>query len=89
MMAGSPSAEIEAACAAEFSKAGEPAAMAVFTRPESEGRLYCEVIAYFSPAAKQIAIQFDAEPCAKPVRTGLALLAGKPEAWSLLFPEQT
>ena len=47
MMAGSPSAEIEDAFAQAFAQAGEPAAMAVFTRPESEGRLYCEVIAYF------------------------------------------
>jgi hypothetical protein len=87
MMAGSPSAEIEDAFARAFAQAGEPATMAVFTRPESEGRLYCEVIAYFSPAAKQIAMEFDAEPCEKPVRTGLNLLAGKPEAWTALFPE--
>jgi hypothetical protein len=88
MIAGSPSAEIEGAFLNVFDKAGEPVDMAVFTRPESEGRLYCEVMAYFSPAAKQVALEFDAEPCAKPVRTGLALLAGKPEAWSTLFPEQ-
>lgn len=87
MMAGSPATEIEEAFARAFSEAGEPSAMAVFTRPESEGRLYCEVIAYFSPAAKQIALEFDAEPCQKPVRTGLALLAGKPQAWSALFQE--
>ena len=85
MTAGSPSSEIEEAFWQAFAKAGEPSAMAVFTRPESEGRLYCEVIAYFSPAARQIAVEFDAEPCEKPVRIGLALLAGKPEAWSILF----
>lgn len=87
MMAGSPSAEIEEAFWQAFIKAGEPSAMAVFTRPESEGRLYCEVIAYFSPAAREIAIEFDAESCEKPVRNGLALLAGKDEAWTALFPE--
>jgi hypothetical protein len=87
MMAGSPSAEIEEEFGQAFAKAGEPAAMAVFTRPESEGRLYCEVIAYFSPAAKEIATAFDAEPCEKPARAGLALLAGTTEAWSALFPE--
>jgi hypothetical protein len=32
--------------------AGKPIDMAVFTRHELEGRLHCEVIAYFSPAAK-------------------------------------
>jgi hypothetical protein len=88
MMAGSPSAEIEDAFVEAFSKAGQPSTMAVFTRPESEGRLYCEVIAYFSPSAKQIAVEFDAEPCEKPVRAGLNLLAGKAEAWTALFPEQ-
>ena len=89
MIAGTPSAEIENAFSEAYVKAGEPDEMAVFTRPESEGRLYCEVIAYFSPAAKDIAMEFDAEPCEKPVRTGLALLAGKPEAWSALFPEHS
>jgi hypothetical protein len=86
MMAGSPSAEIETAFWRAFAEAGEPVAMAVFTRPESEGRLYCEVIAYFSPEAQKIAMEFDAEPCEKPVRNGLALLAGKPDAWTALFP---
>ncbi len=61
--------------------------MAVFTRPESEGRLYCEVIAYFSPAAASVAKAFDAEPCLKPERTGLGLLAGDQNCWSVLFPE--
>lgn len=87
MTAGSPSGEVEEAFAKAFVEAGEPAEMAVFTRPESEGRLYCEVIAYFSPAAKKLAMEFDAEPCDKPERAGLALLAGKLEAWSALFPE--
>jgi hypothetical protein len=35
-----------------FDKAGKPTDMAIFTRNESEGKLYCEVIAYFSPAAQ-------------------------------------
>ncbi len=87
MTAGSPSAEIEDEFWKKFKAAGEPSEMAVFTRPESEGRLYCEVIAYFSPAAQKIALGFDAEPCAKPARSGLALLAGSPTAWSALFPE--
>ncbi len=86
MTAGSPSAEIEEAFTQAFVEAGAPDEMAIFTRPESEGRLYCEVIAYFSPAAKKLAMEFDAEPCDKPERLGLALLAGKSEAWSALFP---
>jgi len=60
--------------------------MAVFTRPESEGRLYCEIIAYFSPAAADVAKVFDADPCGKPEMAGLALLAGNPDCWKVLFP---
>ena len=85
---GAPAAEIEAAFAELFEFAGSPAAMAVFTCPESEGRLHCEVIAYFSPAAGEVAKAFDAEPCEQPERAGLALLAGDETAWALLFPER-
>ena len=86
-MAGTPESEIEELFRQKFTAAGTPSDMAVFTRPESEGRLYCEVIAYFSPAAYEIAAAFDAEPCEKPVRSGLGLLAGDPGCWSLLFPD--
>ncbi len=87
MMAPLPTAEIEDAFLASFSAAGSPPEMAVFTRPESEGRLHCEVIAYFSPAAQEVAEACDAEPCGKPARSGLGLLAGMEECWSVLFPE--
>ena len=87
IMAGTPGAEIETEFLRAFDRAGRPPEMAVFTRPESEGRLYCEVIAYFSPAAARVAEAFDAEPCDKPARTGLGLLAGDPAAWLALFPE--
>ena len=81
-----PAAEIEEAFAGRFAVAGRPAEMAVFTRAESEGRLHCEVIAYFSPAAQDVAEAFDAEPCEKPSPQGLGLLAGDSSCWSLLFP---
>lgn len=87
MMAGGPQIEIEEAFRKAFLAAGSPPEMAVFTRPESEGRLYCEVMAYFSPAAADVAEAFDGEPCEKPERTGLGLLAGDERAWSALFPE--
>ncbi len=87
VMAGTPAAEIEEAFMQKFTAAGEPPEMAVFTRPESEGRLYCEVMAYFSPAAGELAMAFDAEPCEKPARAGLGLLAGDPGCWSLFFSE--
>ena len=87
MMAAIPSAEIEERFQRSFNAAGGPPNMAVFTRSESEGRLHCEVIAYFSPAASEVARAVDAEPCEAPARTGLGLLAGDPGCWSVLFPE--
>jgi hypothetical protein len=87
MTSGALSAEIEEVFTPLFVAAGRPPATAVFTRPESEGRLHCEVIAYFSPAARDVAIALDAEPCARPVRSGLSLLAGDEASWSALFPE--
>ena len=82
-----PAGEIEQSFQTFFSAAGSPHDMAVFTRLDSEDRLHCEMIAYFSPAAQAVAKIFQAQPCAKPVRTGLSLLAGDPECWSVLFPE--
>ncbi|MEO8355717.1 MAG: hypothetical protein ABI621_07370 [Chloroflexota bacterium] len=87
MLAAMPSEEIRDAFLRSFHAAGEPPAMAVFTRLESEGRLHCEVVAYFSPAAQDVAQAFDGEPCERPARTGLGLLAGDEGAWSVLFPE--
>jgi hypothetical protein len=87
MMAAIPSAEIEEHFQGSFTAAGKPPDMAVFIRSESEGRLHCEVIAYFSPAAVDVAKTFDAQPCEKPARAGLSLLAGEESSWSTLFPE--
>lgn len=85
--ASTPSDQIVDVFQPAFEAAGKPPEMAVFTRPESEGRLYCEIIAYFSPAAADVAETFDAEPCDPPQRAGLGLLAGEPKCWSVLFPE--
>ena len=87
MMAVVPSAEIEALFMQLFTVAGSPPEMAVFTRYESEGRLHCEVMAYFSPAAWEVAKAFDAQPCEKPSRTELGLLAGDQRSWLVLFSE--
>ena len=88
MMAALPSAAIEEQFQRSFIAAGEPVNMAVFTRSESEGRLHCEVIAYFSPAASEVALAFDAEPCNPPAPAGLGLLSGDPGCWPILFPER-
>ena len=50
MWAPALTAQIEETFLPLFGEAGQPVDMAVFTRSESEGRLHCEVIAYFSPA---------------------------------------
>ncbi len=77
-------AEIEETFQPLFESAGKPADMAIFVRRE-EGSLHCEVIAYFSPEAGNVADSFDALPCAKPSRKGLELLAGDENCWSTLF----
>jgi hypothetical protein len=87
MMAAMPSDEIGEVFLKLFNAAGKPLDMAIFTRYESKRRLHCEVTAYFSPAAKDVALAFDAEPCEKPSREGLGLLAGDKFSWSKLFPE--
>lgn len=87
IMAAVPMAEIESAFQQAFLASGSPADMAVFTRLESEGRLHCEMIAYFSPASASVANAFDAEPCERPALAGLGLLAGNSACWSVLFPE--
>ena len=79
--------QIEEIFRPQFDRAGKPVEMAVFTRSETEGRLHCEVIAYFSPAAGEVAKSFDAEPCEKPSREGLSLLAGDLNCWAAIFPE--
>jgi hypothetical protein len=87
IMAQEPLEEIRAAFLSTFEQAGSPLEMAVFTRLESEGRLHCEVIAYFSPAASELANEFEAEPCERPSRSGLGLLAGDDRCWPILFQE--
>jgi len=87
MTADEPADQIRVACQTLLDASGGSADFAVFTRAESEGHLHCEVIAYFSPAAAQVAKAFDAKPCAPPMRAGLGLLAGNPQCWAVLFPE--
>lgn len=60
---------------------------AVFYRHESEGRLHCELVVYFSPQAARMPIAANLRPCAKPAKQGLSLLLGTASSWSILFPE--
>jgi hypothetical protein len=87
ILAYAPKDQIQEMFPALFAAAGRPADMAVFTRHELEGRLQCEVVAYFSPGAEALARQLDAQACEKPSRAELDLLAGEPGCWTVLFPE--
>ena len=80
--------QIEEVFTSAYTQADNPEEMALFTRHESEGRLHCEVVAYFSPASVAIAKEFDAVPCARPSPHGLALLVGSENFWLELFPER-
>lgn len=86
MWAEIPSEEIRQLFQPLFESTGRPAQMAVFTRHE-QGRLHCEVVAYFSPAAAEVAEAFDAEPCGQPSREGLELLTGNEDCWAAIFGE--
>lgn len=59
-----------------------PADMGLFVRHVSEGRLHCQVLVYFTPAAASIAREFGAVACAHPASAGLDLLAGDAKALS-------
>jgi hypothetical protein len=87
VLAFAPKDQIQDMFPTRFDAAGRPADMAVFTRHELEGRLQCEVVAYFSPATATLALQLDAHACEKPCRAELDLLAGEAGCWSVLFPE--
>lgn len=82
-----PKEEIREQFAPLFAAADRPVDMAVFTRHELEGRLQCEVVAYFSPAAAGLAQKLGAQPCEKPTHNDLDLLAGEAACWAVLFPD--
>ncbi len=71
----------------QYPQAERPVEAAVFTRHELEGRLQCEVIAYFSPAAQALARSVGARPCERPSTQDLDLLAGDGASWTALFPD--
>lgn len=79
--------QIQAIFTPLFAAAARPVDFAVFTRHELEGRLQCEVVAYFSPAAEGIARQMNAQACERPACAELDLLVGEPACWTVLFPE--
>ena len=59
-----------------FQKMQSPKDMTLFYRHETEARLHCEVVVYFSPACTPIAKILNAKPCKIPSMVGLSYLAG-------------
>ncbi len=86
MFASEPLSKIEALFMSAYLAAGRPKEMALFARHES-GRLHCEVIVYFTPAAAGVAKMVGATRCRRPSREGLNLKVGTDDAWAILFPE--
>lgn len=73
--------EIERAARQAFSGAGAPASFAVFKGHAAQHSLHCEVTVYFSPAARELAERFGAQPSTRPGRANLDLLAGDASCW--------
>jgi len=92
LLAGEALAQIRTQFCAIPIPPGAPASgdrtLALFVRHQSEGRLHCEVMVYFPPAAFRLAAAANARPCRKPSPANLGLLAGSADAWSVLFPAE-
>jgi hypothetical protein len=80
--------KIEGLFLSVYGKTGSPPELAVFIRHESEGRLHCEIKAYFSPSSFILAREVEADPCARPSQDGLSLLVGSADSWLALFPKR-
>lgn len=87
MLAGDVLEQIQALFLEMYGSSGQLDTTAIFIRHESEGRLHCEVKAYFPPATVVVAKAVHATPCTKPKPGGLGLLIGSDASWSALFPD--
>ena len=87
MLARDALTQLEALFLSTYGDSGRGNGIGIFIRHESEGRLHCEVKAYFSPDTVMLAKTVDAAPCARPSRDGLSLLVGAEAAWNTLFPK--
>lgn len=88
MLAFAPLEEIEALFESTYGPDACPKDAGVFIRHISEGSLHCQVEVYFSPASASLAKSVNAQPCGRPSVTGLDLLVGSKDAWTMLFPER-
>jgi len=80
-LADADAEEVAASVEAAWRAAGCPPDFAAFGRHESDGRLHCHRVVYFSPAATDVARQLGARACHDPGPWDLSRLAGaKPES---------
>ncbi len=86
LLAGTAIDQIKTLFADAYADSTPPDDLAIFFRHESEGRLHCEVMVYFSPAAAELAHAVDAVSCTPPTPHDLGLLAGSEHARAILFP---
>lgn len=89
MLADDRQEKIKQQLLSAHSDAVSPKEIAAFIRHESEGRLHCEVMIYFSPMSSAVAKEVNATPCEKPSPNGLSMLAGDEGSWQALFPEHS
>lgn len=81
ILATVPLAQIKEAVEVAFAAAGRPRGMGVFTCHDADGHVHCEVTAFFSPGASEVARQFSARPCVQPAAASVSLLAGDVNCW--------
>jgi len=85
MLAWDALGQIETLYRSLYERADSPQDAAVFIRHESEGRLHCEVMAYFSPNSFLLAAELDAVPCERPSKEELSMHVGAEDSWQTLF----
>jgi len=76
-LADADAEQVALAVDAAWKAAGRPKGFVAYERPESNGRLHCHRVIYFSPAATHVARQLGACACAEPEPWDLSPLAGK------------
>lgn len=76
MVAASDLAELQQRFDRIHRRHGRPSDMALYVQHVSDGRLHCEVLVYFTPAALPVAQELGAEPCAPPTMDNLGLPSG-------------
>lgn len=66
--------------------AGTDVPRAIVSRHESQGRLHCELLVYFSPACRDLALQWRGRACPAPGLAGSSLVACSGGQWPDIYP---